>query len=90
MTAPARRRDRVNCHECGALLGTLNRGDPAAARRGLSNRIIQPEQGVRIFFDLVMGRAEFYCAACGACGRTVHADRIRGVVVHRPESSDVV
>lgn len=73
-------RDPVNCHECGALLGTLNRGDPSA-KHGISSRIITAEPDVRIFCDLVMGQAELYCPGCGACGRTVRADKIRGVVV---------
>jgi hypothetical protein len=73
-------RDLVSCRSCGAALGHLNRGDRLAVRTQVS-RLVTPGPGVRVFVDLLMGRAEFFCPACGACGRTMTADRLRGIVL---------
>lgn len=86
MTAP--RRDRVECHVCGTLLGMLNRGDSYAKARGQTCRIVETEEKVRVFVDLAMSRVELLCPACGAVGRTISRERIRGIVLHLREPVD--
>lgn len=74
--------DTVSCHVCGELLGTLNQGDPYAKARGQTFRIVTGERNVRVFVDLAMTRIEVLCPHCGAIGRTLRSDRIRGIVLN--------
>lgn len=82
MTEPTPRRDTVSCHSCGALLGTLNGGDPYAKARGQTFRIVTAEKKVRAFVDLAMTRVDILCPSCGEVGRTLRSDRIRGIILH--------
>jgi len=75
-------RDTVSCHACGAFLGTLNQGDAYAKSRRQTCRIVTATKDVRVFVDLAMSRVEVLCPHCGAIGRTLRGDRIRGIILH--------
>lgn len=77
-------RTAARCRHCGAVVGWVNRPD-RPARRGPSARILTAAPGVRVFHDLLMGRVQLSCPACGGCARTIGAESIRGVVVPNAE-----
>lgn len=80
----AESRNDVRCHACQALLGTLN--DSSTARRGQpstmqARRLVTTEPGVRQFVDYARRSVSLFCPDCGACGRTVSMDSLRGAVI---------